>query len=462
MATQNRPTGMTAFMIILVGQVFSLLGTAMTNFGLPIWVYNQTHRATDMAVIHGLFTAALLVMSPFAGVWVDRLNRKLMTILSDLSAGMVTGVLLILYATGDLQVWHLYVSAVIQGAFQAFQWPAFSAAITTMVSKEHYTRASTLLETAGTVGFLFGPMAAGALLAGLGSETGLLLILLIDVITLTFAVSTLLFVHIPQPATVSAEAEAARGSMLKEAAFGFRYIFERPSLLGLQSVFMVGNFFSGIGFTLLAPMILMRTDSNAMIFASVQSIGAAGGLVGGLLISAWGGFKRRVHGVLFGWFLFGIFTAFAVGLGRPEPTWAGLPIWAAGMFLALFSSPLVNGSNQGIWQAKVPPDMQGRVFATRRLIAWFVNPLAAFIAGPLADRVMEPAMQGGGTFAQVFSHVVGTGPGAGMSLIIVFMGILAAMTGLSGYLFPAIRNAEDILPDHDAAASKAEAEAIPS
>jgi len=453
---------MTAFIIILLGQVFSLLGTAMTNFGLPIWVYNQTHRATDMAVIQGLFTAALLVMSPFAGVWVDRLNRKLTTMLSDLSAGLVTVALLILYATGNLQVWHLYVSAVIQGAFQTFQWPAFSAAITTMVSKEHYTRASTLLETAGTVGFLFGPMAGGALLAGLGDRTGLLLILLIDVVTLVFAVGTLLFVHIPQPATVSAEAEAARGSMLKEAVFGFRYIFERPSLLGLQFVFLVGNFFSGISFTLMAPMILMRTDSNAMIFASVQSIGAVGGLVGGLLISAWGGFKRRVHGVLLGWVLHGIFAAFIVGMGRPEPAWAGLPIWAAGLFLIFFNAPMVNGSNQGIWQAKVPPDMQGRVFATRRLIAWFVNPLAAFIAGPLADRVMEPAMQGGGTFAQLFGHVVGVGPGAGMSLIFVFMGILAASVGLVGYLFPVIRNAEDILPDHDAAAGKMEAEATSS
>jgi len=447
---------MTAFMIILVGQVFSLLGTAMTNLGLPIWVYNQTHRATDVAVIQGLFTVATLVMSPFAGVWVDRLNRKLVMMLSDLAAGLVTITLLILYATGNLQVWHLYVSAVIQGAFQTFQWPAFSAAITTMLPKEHYTRASALLDTAGTAGFLFGPMAGGALLTGLGSETGLMVILLIDVITLAFAVSTLLFVHIPQPTAISAEAEAARGSILKEAAFGFRYIFERPSLLGLQSILF------SISSTLLAPMILARTGSNAILLASVESIGAAGGLVGGIIISAWGGFKRRIHGVLLGWSLSGIFTAFIVGLGRPEPTWAGLPVWAGGLFLVFFVSSLLNGSNQGIWQAKVPPDMQGRVFATRRLIAWCVMPLAAFLSGPLADRVMEPAMQGGGAFAQIFSHVVGTGPGAGMSLIFVFAGICDALTALSGYLFPAIRNVEDILPDHDAAAGKAEAGAAPS
>jgi DHA3 family macrolide efflux protein-like MFS transporter len=461
MSDTKRPAGMTAFIIILAGQVFSLLGTAMTNFGLPIWVYNQTQRATDLTVMQGLFTAALLVMSPFAGVWVDRLNRKLTMMLSDLAAGLVTIGILILYVTGQLQIWHLYVSVVIQGAFQTFQWPAFSAAISTMLPKEHYTRASTLLDTAGLGGFLLGPVMAGALLGTMGDDRGLTLILLIDVVTLAIAVGTLLFVHIPQPTTVSAESEAARGSILKEAAFGFRYIFERPSLLGLQSVFLVGNFFSSIGFSLMAPLILARTGSNELLFGSVQSIGAAGGLIGGVIISAWGGFKRRVHGVLLGWFLSGMTGMLIMGLGRPEPAWAGLPIWAGGMFMELFISPLINGSNQGIWQAKVPPDLQGRVFSTRRLIAWFVNPLAAFIAGPLADQVMEPAMREGGALAGVFRPLVGTGPGAGISLIFIFMGIFAAMAGLGGYLFPVIRNAEDILPDHDIVEVSAEAEAVP-
>jgi DHA3 family macrolide efflux protein-like MFS transporter len=449
MSDTKRPAGMTAFIIILVGQIFSLLGTNMTNLGIPIWVYNQTHRATDLTVMQGLFTAALLVMSPFAGVWVDRLSRKLTMMLSDLAAGLVTVGILILYVTGQLQIWHLYVSAVIQGAFQTFQWPAFSAAITTMLPKEHYTRASTLLDTAGLGGFLLGPVMAGALLGTMGDDRGLTLILLIDIVTATVAVGTLLFVHIPQPTTVSTEAEAARGSILKEAAFGFRYIFERPSLLGLQSIFLVGNFFCVISFSLMAPMILARTGSNELLFGSVQSIGAVGGLVGGIIISAWGGFKRRIHGVLLGWFFSGIAGLFIMGLARPEPAWAGLPIWAGGLFIEFFISSLLNGSNQGIWQAKVPPDLQGRVFSTRRLIAWLADPAAAFIAGPLADQVMEPAMREGGALAGRLGWLVGQGPGAGMSLIFIVMGLCSAMVGLGGYLFPAIRNAEDILPDHD-------------
>jgi hypothetical protein len=123
------------------------------------------------------------------------------------------------------------------------------------------------------------------------------------------------------------------------------------------------------------------------------------------------------------------------------------------MFLFVFFIPFLNGSNQAIWQAKVAPDVQGRVFATRRLIAWLVSPLARLVAGPLADQVMEPAMAEGGKLAPVFGGLVGTGPGAGMALTFVITGLLAAATGLSGYLFPVVRDVEDILPDHELAAA---------
>jgi hypothetical protein len=181
----------------------------------------------------------------------------------------------------------------------------------------------------------------------------------------------------------------------------------------------------------------------------VQSIGAAGGLIGGLVIGAWGGFKRRVHGVLLGWMLSGLLGTVIMGLGRAEPAWAGLPVWALAAFLGTALIPLVNGSNQAIWQAKVSPDIQGKVFSARRLIAWVVTPLSNFVAGPLADQVLEPAMRAGGGFTGTFGWLVGTGPGAGMSLTFIFTGLLAAAIGLGGYLVPAVRNAEDILPDHE-------------
>lgn len=191
-------------------------------------------------------------------------------------------------------------------------------------------------------------------------------------------------------------------------------------------------------------MILGRTGNDELIFGSVQSVGAIGGVVGGVVMTAWGGPKRRVHGVLLGWFCFGLLGQTVIGLGQ------ALPIWAIGTFLITFFGPIINGSNQAIWQAKVAPDVQGRVFTTRRLIAWLVSPISQLLAGPLADKILEPAMAEGGSLAPVFGWLVGTGAGAGIALLFVATGLMAAMVGLGGYLFRAVRDVEDILPDHDA------------
>jgi hypothetical protein len=128
-----------------------------------------------------------------------------------------------------------------------------------------------------------------------------------------------------------------------------------------------------------------------------------------------------------------------------------LPVWATAAFFSMLVLPFINGSNQSIWQSKVAPDVQGRVFATRRLIAQISGPLGMLIGGPLADRVFEPAMQAGGSLAPLFGALVGVGPGAGMGLILVFVGLLGTTAGIIGYAIPAIRNAESIMPDHDAA-----------
>ena len=127
----------------------------------------------------------------------------------------------------------------------------------------------------------------------------------------------------------------------------------------------------------------------------------------------------------------------------------GLPVWITGIILVSIISPLIGGSNQAIWQSKVAPDVQGRVFSARRLIAWFTNPISPIIAGTLADFVLEPAMKTASPLTSAFGWLVGTGSGAGMGLLLVVCGVLGALVGLAGYFFPAIRNAEDILPDHD-------------
>jgi MFS family permease len=429
---------MFAFIVIWLGQIVSVLASGMSQFALTIFMYEKTNSATALGLMQVFYITPFLLISPFAGVMVDRYNRKLMMMVSDLGAGLATlGILAVLYF--DVwQFWHMYVASVIFGLGNAFQWPAYSAAISTMIPKEQLGRANGLMSLMEAGPGVIAPLLAGALLP-LIKLTG---ILFLDVATFLFAIGALLLVYIPQPARTR-EGVQASGGMLKEAVYGFKYIFARPSLLGLQLIFFAGNLFTGIGFTVFAPMILSRSGNDSLVFGSVQSAGAIASVVGGVLMSAWGGFKRRVHGVLLGWILSGIGMAI-IGLA------GGLPIWIAGIAVASLVGPLVNASNQAIWQSKVAPDLQGRVFSARRLIAWLTNPISPIIGGTLADYVLEPAARTGTGLPAAFSWLVGTGPGAGMGLLIVFCGLAASLAGLAGYFIQPVRHAETILPDHDA------------
>jgi DHA3 family macrolide efflux protein-like MFS transporter len=445
--SSKQPTGMFGFTVVWIGQIFSLLGTSMTGFAMTIWAYEKTNSATALALVGFFFVTPMLIVAPFAGALVDRSNRKLMMMLSDLASGVATLVILILYSTGKLEIWHLYITGAFQGVFQSFQWPAYSAAISTMISKEQYGRANGMLSLAETASNIFAPILAGALLGIIGVSG----ILGIDLVTLAIAVSALLVVSIPQP-RVTQEGLQAQGSLLKEAGFGFWYILKRPPLLALQLLFLTGNFMVGVPFAVQAAMLLANSGNSAQVLAMVNSAGAVGGVVGGLVMSAWGGPKRRALGVIFGWIISGLLGVTLMGLGR------GLPVWIAASFMGMFLVPIINGSNQAIWQAKVPPDLQGKVFSIRRLIAWFISPLAMLVAGPLADKWLEPAMRSESLISSTFGWLVGVGPGRGMALIYVFGGLMAALVAAIGYMVPILRNADTLMPDHDQLPSAVPAE----
>jgi DHA3 family macrolide efflux protein-like MFS transporter len=318
-----------------------------------------------------------------------------------------------------------------------------------MIPKKHYGRANGMLSLADTASNIFAPIMAGALLGIIGVPG----ILMIDLATFIFAIGALLMVHIPQP-RITEEGRQAQGSIFKEAMFGFRYILTRPSLLALQLLFLVGNFFIGVPGAVQAAMVLASTSNNEKALALVNSAGAVGGVIGGLAMSAWGGPKKRVHGVLMGWIVGALTGGVFMGLGR------GIPVWAVASFMGMFFVPIINGSNQAIWQAKVPPDLQGKVFSIRRLIAWFVSPLAMLVAGPLADKVLEPAMRNPqSSLASSLGWLVGIGPGRGMALLFIIGGGLTVLVGLSGYALRVLREVDTLLPDHDELPSAVPADA---
>src|SRR3989442_5729601 len=231
-----RLSGMRAFTLGCAGQTVSLLGPGMTGFALVLWAYLQTHSVTTLALAAFFRFAPTVILSPVAGALVDRWNRKLTMMLSDLAAGIATIVLLLLYLPGFLQVWHWYVAGAFVGAFEAFQWPAYSAAVSTMIPKPQYGRASGMLSVAQSMSGVFAPVFAAALLAIIGIPG----IMGIDIVTFLIAIGILLSVHIPNP-KVSETGRKARGTLRSESAYGFRYIAVWRSLLGLQLVFFLVN-----------------------------------------------------------------------------------------------------------------------------------------------------------------------------------------------------------------------------
>ena len=435
---QKRFVGMKGFTVIWIGQLFSLLGTSMTAFSLTIWAWQLTGKATALAFVAFFNFVPLLLTTPVAGAIVDRSNRKRVMISADLAAGLPTVGMLLLNTAGNLQIWHVYIATAIAGVFQAFHFPAYSAAVTMMVPKEQYGRASGMLSVAEFASGIFAPVAAAIMM----NIVGLNGVMIIDIITFIFAIFLLMLINIPQPLVTDERHDETR-NIRKQLFFGFSYIFKRPSLLGLQLVLFSSNVLSSFGNTVVSPMILARTNNDSILLGSVMSAAGIGGVVGGTVLSIWGGPKRKIHGILMGNILMNLVGWMLVGLGQ---NWY---IWTLAAFLGVFFLPILNGSNQAIWQVKVPPTMQGRVFAARRFVAQMGMPLGMLLAGSLADGFFEPAMTSHSSLAAIFGNLVGTGPGSGMSLMLIIAGLFGTIAGIGAYSFRAIRDAEDILPDYD-------------
>jgi DHA3 family macrolide efflux protein-like MFS transporter len=431
----TRQKGFLAFIIVWVGQVVSLFGTNMTRFALTIWTWQITGRATDLALIGFFSFAPSILVSPLAGALVDRWDRRLTMMLSDLAAAISTIVVLVLFSSGNLQISHLYVTNAFAGFFQAFQFPAYSVAITMMVPKKHYGRASGMLSMADFTSNIFAPVFAALLLTIIGING----ILIIDIATFLVAIIVLFLVHIPQPSS-SKEGSKKAGNLWRESLFGFKYISKHPGLLGLQLVFFFVNLTVTFAFTVISPMVLTRSGNEMVQLGTVQSALGVGGMLGSIVLSVWGGPKRRIHGVL-GGLAISMLGLVMAGLGR------GVYVWTTAAFIGMFFIPITNGSSQAIWQSKTPPDIQGRVFAARSLIAQVSSPVSMLLSGPLADNFFEPGMMPNGALAPIFGVLTGTGPGAGMALMFIIAGTLGVIISIGGYAIRVIREVEDILPD---------------
>lgn len=434
MTQHEKPAEMRTFTIVWFGQLISLVGSGMTSFALGLWVYQQSGSVTQFALINLAAVLPRILISPLAGALVDRWDRRKVMALSDSLAGLTTLGVALLYASGRIELWHIYMAVGLGAVFNTFQWPAFMAAMTLLVPKDKLGRANGMLTLNQAAAEILSPLSAGALILTIELSG----ILLIDFATFLFAAATLLLTRFPSPDTPSPGAVIPGRSVWQESLDGLKYIAKRKGLLGLVVFTGVVFFLWGMVGALIVPMILGFTTED--ILGVILSIAGVGMLSGGLVMSAWGGPSRKVYGVV-GAEMFSGLCFILIGL-KPIPAMV-----AAGAFLAHTTIAIVQGSNQAIWQIKVPPEIQGRVFGAEQMVTRSTAPLAYLLAGPLADKIFEPMLAVDGILADSLGQLVGVGIGRGIGLMFVLMGLVKIGVAVWGFTNPHIREIEGNLSD---------------
>jgi MFS transporter, DHA3 family, macrolide efflux protein len=368
------------FFAIWTGQAFSLLGSMLVQFALVWWLTQTTGSATVLATATLVAVLPGIVIGPFAGALVDRWNRRLIMIVADSLIALVTLGLIYLYATGRMQVWHVYVAMFLRAALGGFHWPAMQSSTSLMVPKEHLARVAGLNQTMmGIMNIISPPL--GALLL---SVLPLGKVLAVDVVTAGLAVAPLLFVTIPQPerSAPNAAQGAGRASVWADLRAGLQYVAGWPGLLAILVMAMAINFVVNPAFSLMPILVTKYFGLGALQLGWLESVWGIGVVVGGLVLSVWGGFKRRVVTSLLGIVGIGVGTLI-VGLSPVDAFTMAL----LGMLVAGFMNPIVNGPFMAIMQTTVAPDMQGRVFSLVQSASLAMMPLSLLLAGPIADKL---------------------------------------------------------------------------
>jgi DHA3 family macrolide efflux protein-like MFS transporter len=441
-------TGWRGFLVIWAGQSISLIGTGMYAFAVGVWVYERTQSATLFGLI--LFFEMLpgVLIAPWTGVAADRMNKRLVMLIGN--AGMIVGALVVLFATmhNHVNFWLLYPALVIGSVFAQLHAAAYDSCIVLLMPESRWNRANGLVQLGEAIANVSAPLAAGALLIVL-HIWGLILL---DIATFGVAFLALLVMKMPdvsQPAASAQEPkpepepepdatagpapEAASSRLKDDLWYGWRFIRAGRGLLAMLTTFSLLSFFVNIAVVGATPLVL--SFANSATFGVVAAFGGAGMVVGGLLMVLWKGPSKRVPLMLTALVGCGIF----IGLYgvRPSPV-----LVAVGQFGFFFCLPIANALGAGIWQRRVPAQAQGRVFSVRRMLARVSVPIAILIAGPLIDHVFKPLLTKHGSLAGSLGHLLGIGPGRGIGLMFVLLGLAMVITTLAGAANPGLRAVE--------------------
>ena len=398
------------FFTIWSGQAISLFGSRLVQFALIWWLTRETGSATVLAIATLIGLLPQVIIGPFAGALVDRWKRRQVILVADTIIALATLLLAYLFAIDAVGVGTIYGLLLVRGIGESFHWPAMSAATSLMVPKEQLTRVQGVNQMLqGALSIVAAPL--GALLLAVLPLQG---ILMIDVATAAFAILPLLLISIPEIAQRGAAiASSAASSFWGDFRSGLRYVWSWPGLMMLVVMAMVINFLLTPAGSLLPILVFDYFGGGALQLGWIESAFGFGMVSGGLVLGAWGGFKKRISTSMFG--LIGLGIGFGL-LGFIPANLFWLAVLSA--FLAAFMLPMVNGPIHAILQATVEPDVQGRVFTLVSSLGGAMAPLGLVIAGPVADAI-------------------------GVQSWYVIGGIACIVMAVVGYSIPALMNIED-------------------
>lgn len=375
-SVSHKPHSMTPFLVIFAGQAISLFGSELVQFALVWWLTKTSGgSATTLALASLVGLLPPVFLGPFAGALVDRWNRRAVMLVADGAIALATLTLAALFALNVAQVWHVYLLMFVRALGSAFHWPAMQASTTLMVPEKHLARVAGMNQALRGIANIAMPPLGALLLA----TVPLSVILAIDVGTALLAIVPLVFIHVPQPARALQENEK-RSSVWADLREGIRFVWGWRGLAMLIALISLLHFLAAPAFSLVPIVVTRQFGKGALELAWMQSASGIGLLAGGLLLGAWGGFKRRVVTVLLGISLMGGCMA-VVGLLPDRAFWVAV----GAMFFTGLLASMVVGSFQAVQQAIVSPEIQGRVFALARSGMDVMSPLGMAIAGPAAD-----------------------------------------------------------------------------
>jgi DHA3 family macrolide efflux protein-like MFS transporter len=423
---------MISFQLIAAGQLISILGSAMSNFAIGIWIWKTTGKATPFSIISVAFALSSLLFTPIAGVLVDRWPRKLSLILPAVVSSLMMGFLLILFVSNQIRLPYIYISAFIMGVANSFEFPAFTSLVTVMLPKEQYNKGNSYLSLIESAPGILAPILAGFLMTFMGIPG----ILAIDIVTFIVVILVILKIQIPNISEKIQKSGYQLREIVREAWEGFQFIGSRKPLLYLLMMWFFLNFFGGFSGVLFTPYILAKTNNNQLFLGTVNGAFGLGGILCAVLLMVWMGPKKKIKGLLSGLLIGYLSTVLFVFCGP-------LYQFVAMALLGSFGNTFAYTFSQSIWQTKTPILLQGRVFSARKIIAQISGPITMGISGPLVDYVLYPRLKNN----PILPLWLGTGKANALAISILFGGILSLTTVIVAITNKKIRNIESVIPD---------------